>query len=158
VFRSTVHRLFDRPKAAPLLVAAVVVVLGFVTACASTDVDFETIGTITRVDVNNTVGTFKPESVHDPREIARLVEIMNQNRRGWARERRRTLGSSAQRCAYGIGFYNNGTWIGGVSIGYDGATVSRAQTQFGTLTAYKADPEMVRAMLATLKKKTLSSS
>jgi rhodanese-related sulfurtransferase len=129
--------------------------LGLAAACAPKDVDFEAIGTITRVDVNNAVGTFKPESLHDPREIARLVEIMNQDRQGWARQRPQTLGAPAQKCAYGIGFYDNDKWIGGVSIGSDGATVSRAQTQLGTLTAYKSDPEMVRAMLATLDK-TLS--
>jgi hypothetical protein len=83
---------------------------------------------------------FKPESIRDPRVLARLVEIMNQNLGGWARERQQTLGAAPLKCAYGIGFYDNDKWIGGISIGSDGATVSRAQTQFGALTAYKSDP------------------
>lgn len=133
--------------------AAVVLLPVLTAACASNGVDFEPIGAITRIDVNNAVGTFEPESVHDPRKIANLVEIMNRNRRGWTSERRQTLGVPAEKCAYGVGFYRIDTWIAGVSLGSDGATVSRAQTQFSTLTAYKSDPEMVRTMLAILGKR-----
>lgn len=135
--------------------AAFALLLGITAACGSTNVDFETIGAITRVDVNNAVGTFKPESVRDPGEIAALVEIMNQNRQGWAREWEATVGEPPRKCAYGIGFYDGDRWVGGVSIGTDGSTVSRAQTQLGTLTAYKSNPEMVNALLAALNK-TLS--
>ena len=136
----------------PSLATFTLLLLGLATACGSTNVDFETIGAITRVDVNNAAGTFKPESIRDPRAIAALVEIMNQNRQGWARERQQTVGEPARKCAYGIGFYDGDKWVGGVSVGADGATVSRTQTQLGTLTTYKSNPEMVRAMLAALDK------
>jgi hypothetical protein len=139
-------------KLRPPSLASFTLLLSLATACGSSNVDFAAIGPITRVDVNNAVGTFKPESIRDPREIAPLVEIMNQNRLGWARARRETVGQPALQCAYGIGYYDNDKWVGGVSIGADGSTVSRAQTELGTLTAYKSDPEMVRAMLRALNK------
>ncbi|MFZ1125923.1 MAG: hypothetical protein WAN59_12360 [Candidatus Baltobacteraceae bacterium] len=134
--------------------AAVVLLPLLLAACASTEVDFKPIGTVTRIDVYNAVGTFKPESLHDPRKIARLVEIMNRNRLGWTPERRQTFGGGPEeKCAYGVGFYRNDMWIAGVSLGSDGATISRAQTQFSRLTAFKTDPEMVRSMLAILGKR-----
>lgn len=138
-------------RTAPL--AAAVMLMGLATACAPKTLDFEPIGAIARVDVNNAVGAFKPASLRDSGEIAHLVDIMNQHRLGWAKERQQTAGASALKCAYGIGFYDkDNKWIGGVSIGADGETVSRAQTQLGTLTVYKNDPAMVGALLTTLRK------
>jgi hypothetical protein len=66
-------------------------------------IGFSPLRSATSIVVNNARGAFRPETVRDPRTIARLIDLMNSNRHSWSARPRFALGS-APTCAYGIGF------------------------------------------------------
>jgi hypothetical protein len=124
--------------------------LGLAAACSRPEpLGFAPFDRPTSVIVNNARGAYYPRTIRDSSTLGRLVAIMDRYRDGWAAQPKSAFGTRERpTCAYGIGFYDNGRWVAGVSIETDGTTVARSQ--FGTAIVYKSDTLMGSEMLAVL--------
>jgi hypothetical protein len=110
---------------------------------------FAPVNGATSVVVHNARGIFRPQTIRDASTVRRLVEIMNRYNDGWSTTTKSSFGSAEPpTCAYGIGFYGKGRWLGGVSIETDGATVARSQ--LGTTIVYKYNTRIGNEMLAVI--------
>jgi hypothetical protein len=125
--------------------------LGLTAGCSRPEpVTFEPFAAPTSVIVNNARGAYHPRTIRDSSTLARLVAVMDRYRDGWSAQTKSAFGIRERpTCAYGIGFYSNGRWVGGVSLETDGTTVARSQ--FGTAIFYKSDTRMGSEMLAVLR-------
>jgi hypothetical protein len=123
-----------------------------VAGCGSASaVTFSPVSGATSVVVHNARGIFRPETIRDASTVRRLVEIMNRYNDGWSTKTKSSFGTvEPPTCAYGIGFYDKGRWLGGVSIETDGATVARSQ--LGTTIVYKYNTRIGNEMLAALRR------
>jgi hypothetical protein len=110
---------------------------------------FAPVNDVTSVVVHNARGIFRPQTIRDASTVRRLVEIMNRYNDGCSTETKSSFGiGELPTCAYGIGFYAKGRWLGGVSIETHGATAARSQ--LGTTIVYKYNSGIGNEMLAVI--------
>ena len=125
--------------------------LGLAAGCSRSEpTAFAPFDTPTSAIVNNARGAYHPRTIRDSSTLTRLVAIMDRYRDGWTAQPKSAFGIRERpTCAYGIGFYDRGRWVAGVSLETDGTTVARSQ--FGTAIVYKSDTRMGSEMLAVLR-------